>query len=157
VVVDTQRGETLTKWKKACVMQGNWRLMDNKELYDISKDPSQRENIIAQHPEKAKELATAYESWWEDIIKDGSIDNLISVGHPTDSPTLLTAHDWHADKDSPWNQYIIRNVQMSNGYWLLNIEEEGDYKIKLYRYPPAINKKFNEDLPIGDEVSGGKP
>jgi len=157
VIVDTQREEALIKWKQACIMQDSWRLIGKDELYDIGKDPSQRENIIDQFPEKAKELTAAYEVWWEDIIKDGSIDNLITVGNLNDSPTLLTAHDWHGDNGAPWNQKLIRNLKLGNGYWLLNIEEKGDYKIKLYRWPPNLNKKFSEDLPIGDEVSGGKP
>ena len=157
IIVDTQRDESLVKWKRSCVMQDQWRLIDNKELYDLNTDAGQRENIIKKYPKKAKELAEAYDLWWNDIAEDAAIDNLISIGNPKDSPTLLTAHDWHAENSSPWNQKIIRNVQMSNGYWLLNIEETGDYKVKLYRWPPAINQKFDQKQPIGDKVDGGTP
>ncbi|MEL6390834.1 MAG: hypothetical protein AAFQ02_11805 [Bacteroidota bacterium] len=115
------------------------------------------QNIIESHPTKATELRIAYEEWWNDIIEDASIDNLISVGHPSENPTFLTAHDWHATDDSPWNQTIIRNAKICNGYWLLNVETSGKYTIKLYRYPPSTNYSYNQDIAPGDKVDGGTP
>ena len=56
VVVDRQRQEFAEKWKNASVMQNTWRLINNSELYDLSKDPGQKSNVIDRYPDKAKEL-----------------------------------------------------------------------------------------------------
>ena len=53
----------LIKDKDYSVMRGQWRLV-GKELYDLSKDPGQRNDIADQHPEVAKRLRTDYEASW---------------------------------------------------------------------------------------------
>ena len=157
VIVDTQRNEFPEKWKKSCVMQGNWRLIDNKELYNVTSDLSQRTNVMEQNPEIAKKLADAYENWWSAIEEDLKIDNLISLGNKAQNPTLLTSHDWHSDQPKPWNQQHIREAKIDNGYWLVDVEQAGLYDLKLYRWPPELNKKFTDSIKKGDDVPGGTP
>jgi arylsulfatase len=37
------------------------------ELYEISEDKSERNNVARQYPEKVEQLKAVYDSWWEDI------------------------------------------------------------------------------------------
>lgn len=157
LVADKQRVLTPVKWKNASVMQEHWRLVNNKELYDLNTDPGQKQNIISQHPEKANELEKAYEKWWESLQEDLKKENLLYVGAKEENPVLLTAHDWHSEELPPWNQNHIRSDFEGNGYWLINVVERGDYRIRLYRWPPSTNQAINTDMPQGDAIDGGKP
>ena len=49
--VHVQRDFLPPKWKDSAVMTKRWRLMDGKELYDITADPGQQTDIAADHPD----------------------------------------------------------------------------------------------------------
>ena len=65
VITDTQRLPHPIKWRFSAVMQGDWRLIRGKELYDLSSDPGQRKDIAAQHPEVVAKLRAEYDTWWQ--------------------------------------------------------------------------------------------
>lgn len=159
VVVDRQRQEYPEKWKNASVMQNTWRLINNRELYDLSKDPGQKNNVIADHQEKAKMLETAYEAWWKRIEPDFSHNNNIVIGTEYENPTYVTCHDWHSDtkSQSPWHQIHVRAAKENNGHWLLEVSRPGNYQVRLHRWPPHLKAGFNATIPEGDIVSGGNP
>ena len=47
---------------------------------------------------------------------------------------------------------------MKTGKWALRVEEAGDYRITLLRWPPEANKPIRDGLPPGKAVpGGGKP
>ena len=56
------------KGKDYSVMRGKWRLVV-EELYDLSTDPGQENDIAAQHPEMAKRLRSDHEKWWNRIAE----------------------------------------------------------------------------------------
>ena len=157
VIVDTQREEHIEKWKRSSVMKGDWRLINNKELYNIASDPGQKNNIINQHKDLATSLSNYYESWWEGLQNDINQENYIVVGNEAENPSLLTSHDYHSDKLPPWHQNHIRDAYIDNGVWHIDVQKAGNYKIKLYRWPPATGKHLNDAAPLGQEVEGGKP
>ena len=39
-------------------------LVNNEELYDLSNDPSETENVIAEYPEVVDQLRKLYDLWW---------------------------------------------------------------------------------------------
>lgn len=43
--------------------QGEWA------LYDVTADPGQEENLAASRPELVKELASAYDAWWDSVVE----------------------------------------------------------------------------------------
>ncbi len=49
------------------IRDGDWKLVAERskdwELYDLSRDRSETENLLGKHPEKAKALAEAYNKW----------------------------------------------------------------------------------------------
>ncbi|MEN0050146.1 MAG: arylsulfatase [Bacteroidota bacterium] len=157
VIVDTQRKETPKKWKNASVMQNTWRLVNNKELYNLTDDPSQRKNIIEAHPEKAQQLSVAYETWWEGLQKDIAQENRIIIGSKEENPTLLTAHDWRTTQSPPWHQQHIRAGKVDNAHWYLEVAQAGDYRIRLYRWPPELAQAMDETVAQGDKIDGGSP
>ncbi len=40
------------------------------ELFDIKADPGEKNNLIAQRPEVARELKTAFDAWWDSVQPD---------------------------------------------------------------------------------------
>jgi arylsulfatase A-like enzyme len=157
LISDTQRQDWPKKWKNASVMQATWRLVNNKELYNLRSDPSQQKNLYDQFPEKVAELAQGYENWWESIQEDIRRENYLYVGASQENPVVLSAHDWHSLESPPWNQNHIREDFIGNGHWLIQVQESGSYKVKLFRWPPSSKIAMNENVPTGDKVEGGTP
>jgi uncharacterized sulfatase len=56
------------------VVDGNWKLIvpnaanvkdGVNELYDLAKDPTEKENLAAKHPDRVAELTKKLDSWWK--------------------------------------------------------------------------------------------
>jgi len=55
-----------SKFNRCAVRNTRFRLVNNRELYDIRNDPSETTNVIATHPEIVGAMRTAYDQWWTD-------------------------------------------------------------------------------------------
>ncbi|MGJ8655221.1 MAG: arylsulfatase [Akkermansiaceae bacterium] len=69
------------KYKKCAVRTQQWRFVNNKNLYDITKDPSETTDVSAQHPEVVAELRKAYDTWWQ-----SALPLMVNEGLPTIAP-----------------------------------------------------------------------
>jgi arylsulfatase A-like enzyme len=56
------------------VVEGNWKLIlphepnvkgGKPELYDLSKDPTEKDNLAAKHPDKVTDLTKKLDEWWK--------------------------------------------------------------------------------------------
>lgn len=74
------------------VRSQRFRLVGRKTLFDMEKDPSQKMNVIADHPEVAKEMNAAYDKWF-----DGALPNMVNEDAP------LTGHNTF--RLMYWKQY----------------------------------------------------
>ncbi len=134
-VCDTQRVARPIKWRRSCVMQEKWRLINGKELYDLRTDPGQRNDIAAQHPDRITTLRAAYEQWWQLISDQFDRDVPIALGQD-EEPVKITTHDLRNESCSvAWNQRQVRAGQVCSGYWEVEIKKDGAYEIELRRWP----------------------
>ena len=134
--VHSQRIEFPKKWRKLAVLEGRFRLVGGRELYDIGADPAQERDLAAEHPDRVAALRSAYEDWWKTLA--GGFDSYVrlAIGSREENPATLTAHDWHTqDRPVPWNQGHIRRGQWSNGFWAVEVARPGRYEITLRRLP----------------------
>jgi len=69
------------KYKKCAVRTQQWRLVNHKELYDISKDPGETKDVARQFPEVVQHLKKSYDDWWESVIP-----LMVNEGLPTVAP-----------------------------------------------------------------------
>lgn len=148
---DSQRRQVPEKWIKTAAMTNRWRLVDNEELYDMQKDPSQQNNVIDQFPNIVDSLRNAYEEWWQNTSTDFANEPAIKLGTTFENPVNLTAHDWHTlDKEVPWNQFNIRRAKKGKvaSYWTVEVMEAGKYQVQLRRYPKESNLAINARVPI---------
>ncbi|MDO6801422.1 arylsulfatase [Wenyingzhuangia sp. 1_MG-2023] len=134
LVTDTQRVNWPVKGKNSCVMDDEWRLIKGEELYNIKKDPGQKNNIASEYPEKVAEMNAFYEQWWADVIKETKYST-IELG--VEEHEVLTCHDARTvDFYPPWNQQLIRaGKPMKPASFSVNFVEGGKYKFYLRRWP----------------------
>jgi arylsulfatase A-like enzyme len=148
--MDTQRMQNLIKYRNYTVMNQDWRLVNGKELYHMTEDRSQKNNVIAQYPEEAKLLAEGYEKWWKSIISEGVDErySYIKVGSPDENPSRISAHDMLTGKfGRVWHQYGAAEASQGSGRWKIEFVEDGEYKISLRRFPRESGLAINETFP----------
>ncbi|MDQ8207541.1 arylsulfatase [Coraliomargarita sp. SDUM461003] len=55
------------KYVKCAVRSERWRLVNNKELYDIEADPFQQNDVAQSYPEVVQQLSQSYDKWWASV------------------------------------------------------------------------------------------
>ncbi len=132
------------KWANA-VMTKQWRLISGTELYDITADPGQQQDVAAQYPEVVARLRARHDAWWDEISPTLNEYCPISIGNDNENPIRLDAFDVMGDV--AWHQTMIVEAQKSTGRWTVDVEEQGEYAISFRRWPTEL------DLPIDGTVS----
>jgi arylsulfatase A-like enzyme len=148
LVTDSQRVAYPIKWRKSSTMTQRWRLINGQELYDVQKDPEQRQDVAAAHPDVVERLQAGYERWWDKVSQqfDGTIP--IVLGGEIGEPVRLTTHDWRNDPVAcAWNQSLIRQGMRCNGYWEVNVAEPGRYRFELRRWPREEDRGLIQGIP----------
>ena len=56
------------KYQKMAVRSQQWRFVNNKELYDVAKDPGETKNIAAEYPDVISKFEKPYSEWWKNTI-----------------------------------------------------------------------------------------
>jgi len=135
LVTDSQRVEQPVKWKQSSVMTQRWRLINGRELYDVAIDPAQAQDVATGHPEVVSQLREHYEKWWDDVSGHFGEYSEIMLGHRSENPGTLTAHDWHEAEKLPWNQRLIEAGAPANGFWAVRFSEPGLFEFALRRWP----------------------
>ncbi|MHC4621051.1 MAG: arylsulfatase, partial [Planctomycetota bacterium] len=56
------------KYSNCAVRTQRFRLVNNKELYDIENDPGETTNVIDKYPEVVARMRKAYNQWWAEVL-----------------------------------------------------------------------------------------
>lgn len=151
VITDSQRLQEPVKWRKSAVMSNKMRLINGKELYDISKDPGQITDLATKHPDVVKKMRGYYNEWWSSVSEEFNQYPVIIVGSDKQNPITITCHDEHiSDSKIPWNQNFVRsgNYNPFGGKFTVKFEQSGTYQIEISRWP------FESGLEINESVKG---
>ena len=157
IITDSQRVLHPVKWKSSSVMTQKWRLINGTELYNMDSDPGQEKDIASKHPKVVKKLRADYDAWWQSLQPAFKKFSTITVGHPAENPSQLTAHDWLTQKSVPWHQSAIRGGKLGFGHagkWAVKFDSEGDYKLTLRRWPMETGLDLDASLEPGKPVPG---
>ena len=124
----------LEKWECA-VVWNQWRLVHGKELYDVSTDRAQKDDLARQHPEVVAKMRDHYENWWKALEPLSEQFVTLSLGADAQHTVSLTSSDWqdvYAD-----NAGHIRQAAGGprGGHWNVRVERAGGYEITLRRWP----------------------
>jgi hypothetical protein len=145
LVVESQRVINPIKWRKCAVMTDRWRLINGTELYDMTSDPKQNNNVAKQYPDVLKQLRGEYEKFWKDVSKEHDLTSYIVIGSDHSPIVSLSSHDWLIDKLPPWNQTHIKNGDVAEeSYWAIEVERTDDYEISLRRWPVEADQGIND-------------
>ncbi len=128
----------------SAVLTTRWRLVFGKELYDITRDPMQRTDVAAHHPQIVRELRKEYDRWFSDVTRRISEPCRIVLGDPAENPVHLNLQDWYMSKgNAPWYQrpfgpyvYVASTpAPYVNGKWMVDVAQSGRYEITLRQLP----------------------
>jgi arylsulfatase len=143
-----QKGDATVLWRR-------WRLVSDKELYDLSTDFGQTNNVIQQHPEVAAKMRADYDRWWAKVAPLVNEHSAITVGDEAENPSLLSPSDW---EDVFLDQGAqIRKGMPRNGPWNIQVARSGTYKIELRRWPREANAPIAGGLPPQKHTDGEFP
>lgn len=138
--VHVQREDIPPKWRNSAVLTDRWRFVHGRELFDIQMDPRQTTDIAADYPDVVNRLTAAYEQWWASLLPVAERNVHIVIGSDHEPVTHLTCMDWRADISRiPWDQTLIRSMPIANGFWTIDIAQQGRYQFTLRHQPAAAN------------------
>ena len=140
--------QTQMRADQSAVLWKRWRLLENRELYDLKSDPMQKNNIIGNHPKVVAKMRRHLYSWWDTVKHLANNPQRIIIGTKYENPTKLSATEW-LDVFVDQQGQIFRGVQKS-GYWLLDIAQPGEYEIELRRWPKEADGTISGTLPNGE-------
>jgi len=131
-------------------MQGGWRLVGGRELYNIKDDPGQARDVAAKYPERLASLDEAYRKWHTEAHAEFLKTRYIDLGHPDAPSTILYASDWEGGYcDNPGGL----QASTAKGVWHVDVVRAGLYAIELSRWPFESGKTLAE----GTDPKGTHP
>jgi arylsulfatase A-like enzyme len=146
--VQTHRGDVPVKGHHFAVRDQEWKLVHPTgfgrnqpiadvplELYDMSADPGEENNVASSRPEVVRRLKRDYEERFADVSSTRS-DNYappcIILGTDHETRTVLTRQDWRVSGDQGWGR---------GGRWLLDFAAAATYDIEL-AWPEPVAPGF---------------
>ncbi|MEM7144723.1 MAG: arylsulfatase [Verrucomicrobiota bacterium] len=117
----------------AGVLWKRWRLLEDRELYDLESDPKQANDVMGEHPEVAAKMRAALDEWWAKAGPEANTVERVVIGHGAENPMMLTACEWldvFIDQ-----QKQVRRADMKDGIWHLEVAEPGRYRMEMRRWP----------------------
>lgn len=136
----------------AAVLWKRWRLLENRELYDLASDPLQNNNVIETYPEIAAKMRSHLDSWWAGVRDTVNKPQAVTIGSDAENPMMLTACEW-LDVFVDQQAQIRRGVR-KNGYWHLDVAQAGDYEFELRRWPREADTPLAAGLPAVKVTAG---
>jgi arylsulfatase A-like enzyme len=159
LVVTNQRVLNPDPQRPYVVMHGHWRYVHAEEkggveLFDLSNDPGQQNDISNQHPQRVAEMAHAYDKWWVHATGKGTPTTRPIVGSKHENPSRLTGMDWLSPNtgqvpwwpgfgDDKWGKghgWVGNEDKFMVSPWALKVAETGNYTMTLYLHDIPANK-----------------
>jgi arylsulfatase/arylsulfatase A len=73
------------------------------ELYEIGKDPGERVNLAAQHPEVLKDMVSRYQMWYDDVLNTRGVEAVPVQFDPGRGEPLVLISNWWAREAMSWD------------------------------------------------------
>jgi arylsulfatase len=134
-------GQTKVRKDKSVVLWKEWRLFENRKLYNLKNDPMQTTDVINQHADIALKMKSYLNDWWDSVKDIADEPQRIVIGSDKENPMMLTACDWldvFVDQ-----QGQVKDGTERNGYWLLEVEQSGTYQFELRRWPRELDRPLS--------------
>ncbi|TWU07360.1 Arylsulfatase precursor [Symmachiella macrocystis] len=164
IYIQAHRGNVPVRFHNFVAINQDWTLLNDSgfgreklprppqfELYDMTADPLQMHNVVAEQADVAKQMRQAYETWFDDVSStraDNYAPPRIHLGTPHENPVVLTRQDWRrTSRDSGWQPD-------SRGYWELFVATAGRYDVTVTYKPREFKETLS--LNVGDKTLTAK-
>jgi arylsulfatase A len=159
----TSQYEPLAKFPGA-VRTERYSLINGKELYDLSSDRGQQNDIAGDRPEVVEELRSAYDEWFSDVTAGNPRRLAIPVGYAEENPVILPAHQCFLSggvkfyEGHGWAHDWVTNWRRADDsvHWELDVLVPGEYEVGLNYLCGASNLGATVRVTAGEEDVEGK-
>jgi len=132
----------LPRREGAAILWNDWRLLEDRALYNVKQDPHQDRDVAAEHPQVVAKMRKHLDQWWDEVKADVFEPQRVVIGSARENPMMLTACEW---LDVFVDQQIqIRRGVEKNGVWHLQVAEPGTYTFELRRWPRESGKRLDQ-------------
>lgn len=139
--------------KNNSVRKGHY-LYQGDDLYDLSKDSTQQNNIAAQHPALVDSLRHAFDNWYSEVYKNIDSVRWLPVGYAQFPTTILPAQDVILRKSARGtlsfsaaapNSSWIANWNDTDSYvsWNVDVNTTGRYRVSIRYTSPRAGDTFS--------------
>ncbi len=149
--LQNHRGDTPQMNRNASARNQRWKIVQplgkatdpmpegaRFELYDMSVDPGEANDLAEEHPEIVETMRGGYEDWFRNVSSTRGFEpGRIHLGSPREPLATLSRFDWRGDYDE-------RAGRDALGYWPVVIEVDGRYDVTL---------RFAERLPTAGQAT----
>lgn len=109
------------------------------QLYDMHKDPGQKNNLAAKMPEKVSELSRLYETWVDNVSSEGRNRRALPVGYAEHNPVAIHASQSYFDQPIRYesgrgfaNDWLTDWNTIEPKIWFdVDVVQDGTYEISL--------------------------
>ncbi|GHB54352.1 arylsulfatase [Persicitalea jodogahamensis] len=155
-----------------------YKMVNGNELYDLEKDPGEKENLAAGQPHLLAQLDQQYRAWWSTLFPGGSFSiRPISIGHDESKKVRITPHLGRAQGrleytgfrglygkekvgvhpsgvDGDWlAHWLSVNESVT---WEIEVVETGDYEVSIDIRCPHGNEGSLVRVSIGEKYLESK-
>jgi len=131
-----QRGYT-EPYRNIAVRKGNYKMVGNieyyedpigLELYHITDDPYEMNDISDINPGIVKDLKIELDQWYSEVISNEKLVNppRIIIGSDHENPVILNRNDWKSPKAKQWDS------PDAYGYWDITFVSDGQYDVIIH-------------------------
>ena len=134
------RGDAPELFRDCAARTQQYKLVNGRELFDLTADPGEKNDIASSLPAVAATLRRETEAWFHDVSATrGYAPPRIHVGAPQEPLTVLTRQDWRGPGAS-WDATGI-------GHWEVQVARAARYEIHLRM--PAVPSPGKASVRIG--------
>ena len=138
IVIQSHRGDVPQRDHNVAIIGERWKLVRASgfgepkgrsnlpwQLYDLTSDPGEQDNLIVRETRRVVEMRTLYDRWFADVTAT-RVDNFdpprIRPGTEHERATTLTWQDWRYEGGPGWG---------TRGRWTLHMEEGRELALTL--------------------------
>ncbi|MEZ6104973.1 MAG: hypothetical protein R3B96_02380 [Pirellulaceae bacterium] len=133
-------------------MWRHWRLLEDRELYDLRTDPHQDRDVAAEHPRWCFRCEPTWINGGPKWKSRVSIPCSVVIGHAAENPMMLLSLRVagrlrrSTGSNSAWRR--------SNGAWHLTVAEAGEYEFELRRWPRESGLRLTDAIDRTEVTDG---
>ncbi|MBI1315157.1 sulfatase-like hydrolase/transferase [bacterium] len=149
---------------KVAVRTERFCLDNDGKLYELDRDPGQRQDISANHPDVTKRLRSAVKAWRDELLPGLRDDKrAFVIGHPDFRYTQIPARDGIAhgsikrSNRFPNCSYFTNWISTDDSItWEAEVPADGTFDVEVYYACPQSDIGSTIELSFGDSRLSGK-